>query len=162
MEKNLPASAGDTRDVGSVPGSGRPPGGGHGNPLQYSCLENQSPGQRNLVGYSPWGRKDTTEATLARTHAGVCPGSGQTGGLGSLPTPCGCSVQGVPCFCAQLFRGDSALSQLSVSLSVICPNCASSFGPCSFFLSCFWETLSQAQHFSTGPQAPVFPEATAL
>ena len=39
--KNLPANAGDIRDVGSVPGSGRSPGGGHGNPLQYySCLEN--------------------------------------------------------------------------------------------------------------------------
>ena len=37
--KNLPANAGDRRDVGSVPGSGRSPGGGHGNPLQYSCLE---------------------------------------------------------------------------------------------------------------------------
>ena len=40
MVKNLPANAGDVRDVGSVPGSGRFPGGGHGNPLQYSCLEN--------------------------------------------------------------------------------------------------------------------------
>ena len=38
--KNLPPNAGDTRDVGSVPGWGRSPGGGHGNPLQYSCLEN--------------------------------------------------------------------------------------------------------------------------
>ena len=38
--KNLPAKAGDKRDVGSVPGSGRSPGEGHGNPLQYSCLEN--------------------------------------------------------------------------------------------------------------------------
>ena len=38
--KNLPASAGDLRDVSSIPGSGRSPGGGHGNPLQYSCLEN--------------------------------------------------------------------------------------------------------------------------
>ena len=38
--KNLPASAGDIKDVGSVPGSGRSPEGGHGNPLQYSCLEN--------------------------------------------------------------------------------------------------------------------------
>ena len=38
--KNLPASAGDLRDVGSIPGSGRSPGGGHGSPLQYSCLEN--------------------------------------------------------------------------------------------------------------------------
>ena len=38
--KNLPASAGDVRDTGSVPGLGRPPGGGNGNPLQCSCLEN--------------------------------------------------------------------------------------------------------------------------
>ena len=38
--KNLPASVGDIRDMGSIPGLGRSPGGGHGNPLQYSCLEN--------------------------------------------------------------------------------------------------------------------------
>ena len=38
--KNLPASAGYVRDSGSIPGSGRSPGVGHGNPLQYSCLEN--------------------------------------------------------------------------------------------------------------------------
>ena len=38
--RNLPASAGDVRHVGSIPGSGRPPGGGHGNPLQCSCLDN--------------------------------------------------------------------------------------------------------------------------
>jgi len=38
--RNLPANAEDARDVGSIPGSGRSPGGGHDNPLQYSCLEN--------------------------------------------------------------------------------------------------------------------------
>ena len=38
--KNLPASAGDTRDAGLIPGLGRFPGGGPGNPLQYSFLEN--------------------------------------------------------------------------------------------------------------------------
>ena len=38
--KNTPANAGDLRDVSSIPGLGRSPGGGHGNPLQYSCLEN--------------------------------------------------------------------------------------------------------------------------
>ena len=38
--KNLLASAGDTRDAGSIPGSGRSYGGRQGNPLQYSCLEN--------------------------------------------------------------------------------------------------------------------------
>ena len=55
--KNLPASAGDIKDTGSIPGSGRSPGEGHGNPLQYSCLENPQ-GQRNLAGYSPWGHKE--------------------------------------------------------------------------------------------------------
>ena len=38
--KNLPAKAGDIRDMGSIPGSERSPGKGNGNPLQYSCLEN--------------------------------------------------------------------------------------------------------------------------
>ena len=38
--KNSPASAGDARDIGSIPGSGSYPGGGNGNPLQYPCLEN--------------------------------------------------------------------------------------------------------------------------
>ena len=57
--KNRPASAGDTGDVGLIPGSGRSPGGGHANPLQYPH------GQRILVGCSPWGHKesDRTEAT---------------------------------------------------------------------------------------------------
>ena len=40
MVKNLPANARDTRDMGSVPGLGRSPERGHGNPFQFSCLEN--------------------------------------------------------------------------------------------------------------------------
>ena len=40
LVKNLPANAGAIRDSGSIPGLGRAPGGRHGNPLQYSCLEN--------------------------------------------------------------------------------------------------------------------------
>ena len=40
MVKNLPSNAGDLRDMGLIPGWGRSPGGGHGNPLQYSYLEN--------------------------------------------------------------------------------------------------------------------------
>ena len=44
-------------DLGSVPGLGRSPGGGQGNPLQYSCLENPH-GQRSLAGCSPWGHKE--------------------------------------------------------------------------------------------------------
>ena len=61
--KNSPAIR-DIRGTGLIPGLGRSLGGRHGNPLQYSCLENPH-GQRSLVGYSPWGRKesDTTEAT---------------------------------------------------------------------------------------------------
>ena len=43
-------------DLSSIPGLGRSPEGGHGNPLQYSCLENPH-GQRNLAGYSPRGRR---------------------------------------------------------------------------------------------------------
>ena len=58
------ANAGDMRDAGSIPGSGRSPGGGHGNLLQYSCLEN-SHRQRSLAGCSLKGRKesDITEVT---------------------------------------------------------------------------------------------------
>ena len=51
--KNLPANAGDT-DL--IPGSGISPGGGNGNPLQYSCLENLH-GQRSLAGHGPWGHR---------------------------------------------------------------------------------------------------------
>ena len=42
--KNLPANVGDVRDAGLIPGLGRSAGGGHGNPLQYSCLENSMDG----------------------------------------------------------------------------------------------------------------------
>ena len=64
LEKNLPVKAGDIRDTGLIPGSGGSPGGGHGNPLQYACLENPH-GQRSLAGYSSWGHKESnmTEVT---------------------------------------------------------------------------------------------------
>ena len=45
-------------DLGSIPKLGRSPGGEHGNPLQYSYLENPN-GQRSLAGYSPWGHKES-------------------------------------------------------------------------------------------------------
>ena len=57
-----------------MPGLGRSPGGEHGYPLQYSCLENYH-GQKSLMGYSPWGRKesDTTEQhTHTHTHTNMC------------------------------------------------------------------------------------------
>ena len=58
MVKNLPAKAGDMEVTGSIPGSGKSPGGGNGNPLQYSCLE-KSHGQKSLVGYSPWDHRES-------------------------------------------------------------------------------------------------------
>ena len=63
MVKYLPASSGDIRDVGLIPGLGRSPGGGSGNPLQYSCLEYS-------VDRGAWGRKeaDTTERLSAEHH----------------------------------------------------------------------------------------------
>ena len=72
MIKNPPASAGDARDMGSIPGSERSPGEGEGSPRQYSCLEN--PMDRGaLAGYSLWSRKesDMTEAVLARSAYGI-------------------------------------------------------------------------------------------
>ena len=63
MVKNLPTNAGDIRDVSLIPGLERYPGGGHGNPLQYSGLENPH-GQRSLAGYSPWGRKESDRAEV--------------------------------------------------------------------------------------------------
>ena len=56
--KNQAVNAGDIRDVSSTPGLGRSPGGGHGNPLQDSGLENPD-GQRSLAGYSPQGHKES-------------------------------------------------------------------------------------------------------
>ena len=62
--KEPSANAEDLRDMGQIPELGRSPGGGHSNPLQYSCLENAH-GQRSLVGYCPWGHKESplTEVT---------------------------------------------------------------------------------------------------
>ena len=64
MVKNSSASEGDVRDTGLIPGLGRFSRGGHGNILQYSCLE-KSHVQRSLAGYSPWDYKesDITEVT---------------------------------------------------------------------------------------------------
>ena len=53
MVKNKPTNAGDIRNAGLIPGSGRSPRGGHGNPFQYSCLENpmdRGAGQLQSIG----------------------------------------------------------------------------------------------------------------
>ena len=66
-------SAFNAGDPGLIPGLGRSPGGGNGNPLQYSGLENPHQ-QKNLAGYSPWGHKelDTTEQLSTAQHMCVC------------------------------------------------------------------------------------------
>ena len=68
--KSPPANAGDGRDPGSIPGLGRSPGGGHGNPLQYPCLENPR-GRRSLAGYRPWSYKELDMAEWLNNN-GVC------------------------------------------------------------------------------------------
>ena len=76
MVKNPPAHAGDIRDAGSIPGLGRSPGGGHGSPFQFSCLENPMD-KRSLVGYSAQGHRESdttevTEHTHTHTHTHMC------------------------------------------------------------------------------------------
>ena len=65
------ASVYNAGDLGSIPGSERSAGEGNGNPLQCYCLE-KSHGQRSLIGYSPWGRKesDMTERLHFHFHFG--------------------------------------------------------------------------------------------
>ena len=67
--KNPPANARGTRDMGLIPGLGRSPGVGNGSPRHYSC-HGKFPGQRSLLNYSPWGRKElnTTEQLKTHTH----------------------------------------------------------------------------------------------
>ena len=70
MVKTPPVNAGEATDAGSVRGSGRYTGGGNGNPLPYSCLENPH-GQWSLVGYNPWGlRVGPTERLSTHKHTG--------------------------------------------------------------------------------------------
>ena len=57
-------------DLGSIPGLGRSLGGGRGNPLQYSCLENPY-GQKSLAGYSPWGLKELDITEWLSTQYGA-------------------------------------------------------------------------------------------
>ena len=81
-------SACNAGDLGSIPGLGRLPGGGHGNPLQYSCLENPH-GQRSLAGYSPWGHKEldvTEQLSTAQHNLSLCHPT-------SSPTSCHSSRQ---------------------------------------------------------------------
>ena len=64
--KNLPANAGEVRDMGWIPGSGSSPGGGKWQPTPIFLPENFL-GQRNLTGYSPWGHKELDMTERAHT-----------------------------------------------------------------------------------------------
>ena len=61
-------SAHNAGDLGSIPGVGRSPEGGHGNPLQYSCLENPHR-QRSLGGYRPWGHQESDTTVIKHSIA---------------------------------------------------------------------------------------------
>ena len=97
MVKNPPTNAGYIRDVGSIPGSERSPGRGHGNPVQYSCLENPmdrkaavhgvTEGQTRLNDFTFAFHFHALEKEMA-THSSVLawriPGMGKPGGLPSM------------------------------------------------------------------------------
>ena len=71
--KNPPANAGDVRDAGLIPGSGRSPAGGHGNPLQYSCLENSMDRGDRWVRVHGVGKSRTQMKRLNTTqHMYIC------------------------------------------------------------------------------------------
>ena len=69
--KNQPASSGDVRDKGSIPRSGRSPGERHGNPLEYSCLENPH-GQRSLGGLQSMGSQRVEHDRSHLAQHSVC------------------------------------------------------------------------------------------
>ena len=72
MVKNPPANVGDTGDAGLIPGWGRSPGEGNGNPFQYSCLENPMDRGAWWATYSLWGHKESEMADQLNTHNDLC------------------------------------------------------------------------------------------
>ena len=71
-KKYPPANAGDARDASSIPELGRSPGEGHGNPLQYSCLENAMDRGAWRATYSPWSHKESAQLKQLNTHTTGC------------------------------------------------------------------------------------------
>ena len=110
MVKNPPAMRDATGDAGSIPGSGGGPAGGHGNPLQYSCLA--SHGLRSLVGYGPHGAKESDVTEHAHTQ-----GQEEPGFPDSQPVVLSSPVHGLSCHLEFLF-----LLCLSLTPFEFCPN----------------------------------------
>ena len=85
MGKELACNAGDTRDMDLIPGLGRSPGGGHGDPLQYSCLENpMGRGDWRATAHGVTKESDTAERAnnTNRDTVKKCPVSSHTSGNG--------------------------------------------------------------------------------
>ena len=139
-------SACSVGDLGLIPGLGRSPGGGHGNSLQYSCLENPQ-GQRSLVGYSPWGHNESDMAEWL--SPAQCMGSPITG-LWTHIIECTCKqllllgVTWIRFLCRSFlpnyshlrsFRGLMLLLGLDLTFSCrhVLPSC---FPGCSLSLGC--------------------------
>ena len=72
IEKNPPAIAGDVRDLSLIPGTGRSPGGGHGNPLQHSCLESPVDGGAWWAAIHRVAESHTTELTGRQRGKALC------------------------------------------------------------------------------------------
>ena len=87
--KNLPANAGDIRDLGSIPGWGRSPGEGNGNPLQYSCLENPMDREAWRATVHRVTGSDTTERLSTHIHDQACLPSIKTSQVRLGSKPCG-------------------------------------------------------------------------
>ena len=137
--KNVPGNIGDARAAGWIPGSGRSPGGGNGNLLQYSCLEN--PINRRLVGYSPWSRKELYTIQWLSTH---CLWLRHSRKQWNLPKP-SCLLQDVPAVLSlNSLQGGGccvvryALPPSQASVSIINP--LISFVE---ILQCFFKTLRE-------------------
>ena len=94
VAQTVKKSACDAGDLGLIPELGQSPGGGHGNPLHYSCLENPH-GQRSLAGYNLWGRKESDTAACLSTALCAQPSAGHQRGLPVMKR--GCSVTAVYC-----------------------------------------------------------------
>ena len=115
MVRNLPANARDIRDQGLVPGWGRYPGGGNGNPLQYSCLENP---MDRVAQQTTVYRVAQSQRQLKYAQRHTTFGAAQT----QIPPAMGCCyvVFSVGCGVLRSFPQWSYSTQLSADASALC------------------------------------------